>query len=125
MENYFALEILGKIPERKAYFSRKKTALIYGDDENTDFNVADNYASIAHIVRHKVRKKENSCVYVTSSSQNEGKTTVTAHLAVQLRDNLPYPYEVTLDTAWNTALSNYITQELGIPPDHQYWSGSN
>lgn len=86
MENYFALEILGKIPERKAYFSRKKKALIYGDDENTDFNVADNYVSIAHIVRHKVRKKENSCVYVTSSSQNEGKTTVTAHLAVQLSE---------------------------------------
>lgn len=86
MENYFALEILGKIPERKAYFSGKKKSLIYGDDEKTDFDVLDNYASIAHIVRHKVRKKESSCVYVTSSSQNEGKTTVTAHLAVQLSE---------------------------------------
>lgn len=52
---------------------------------------------------------------------------VTCHpkVTTQLRDNLPYPYEVTLDTAWNAALSDYITQELGIPPDHQYWSGSN
>lgn len=65
-----------------------------------------------------------SAAYISDKGMTIG---VTCHpkVTTQLRDNLPYPYEVTLDTAWNTALSDYITQELGIPPDHQYWSGSN
>lgn len=65
-----------------------------------------------------------TAAYISDKGMTMG---VTCHpkVTTQLRDNLPYPYEVTLDTAWNTALSNYITQELGIPPDHQYWSGSN
>ncbi len=86
MENYFSLEILGEIPDRKAYFSKKRKALHYDEDDNPDFSVIDNYSSIAHIVRQKIRKKEASCIYITSASQNEGKTTVTANLAVHLSE---------------------------------------
>lgn len=62
--------------------------------------------------------------YISDKGLTEG---ITCHpkVTTQLRDNLPYPYEVTLDTAWNVALSDYIAQELDIPPDHQYWSGRN
>lgn len=86
MEKYFSLEILGEIPERKSYFKRKKNLLVNNEEEESDFDVTDNYISLAHIIRHKLSGINNPCIYVTSSSQNEGKTTVTANIAVQLSD---------------------------------------
>ena len=44
-------------------------------------------------------------------------------VTAKLRDNVPYPTEVTLDTDWNEALSRYITQELDIPAENQHWQG--
>lgn len=86
MERHFHLEILGEIPERKAFFKKQKKVLLYQEEDNLDFQIQDNFASLAHIVRHKVSNVENPFVYVTSSSQNEGKTTVTAYLAMHLAE---------------------------------------
>ena len=44
-------------------------------------------------------------------------------VTTKLRDDIPYPAEVTLDTDWNEALSRYITQELDIPAENQHWQG--
>lgn len=44
-------------------------------------------------------------------------------VTTQLRNDIPYPAEVTLDTEWNEALSRYITQELDIPAENQHWQG--
>lgn len=44
-------------------------------------------------------------------------------VTTQLREGIPYPAEVTLDTAWNEALSRYIAQELDIPAENQHWQG--
>lgn len=44
-------------------------------------------------------------------------------VTTKLRDDIPYPAEVTLDTEWNEALSRYITQELDIPAENQHWQG--
>lgn len=52
---------------------------------------------------------------------------ITCHPVVmaQVRNDVPYPYEVTLDTPWNDALSRYISQDLDIPVARQHWQGSS
>lgn len=44
-------------------------------------------------------------------------------VTTKLRDEIPYPAEVTLDTEWDEVLSRYITQELDIPAENQHWQG--
>ena len=36
-------------------------------------------------------------------------------------DGVPVPASVTLDTAYHEALSVWLTQEIGIAPQQQYW----
>lgn len=78
------LELLGAIPERKEFFRRKRNLLFWADDESNDPVVLDNYIAIAHIVQRSIKHLDNACMYLTSAAQNEGKTTVTAYLAVML-----------------------------------------
>ena len=78
------LELLGAIPERKEFFRRKRNLLFWADDESNDPVVLDNYIAIAHIVQRSIKHMDNACMYLTSAAQNEGKTTVTAYLAVML-----------------------------------------
>lgn len=65
-----------------------------------------------------------TAAYISDKGLAKG---VTCHpkVTTQLRDSLPYPYEVILDTEWNAALSDDIAQELDIPSDRQHWLGSN
>lgn len=86
MERAFAVEVLGEIPERKQYFKKKRNLLLQNEDDEINADVLDNYVSLGHIVKNHLRTEEHTCIYVTSASQNEGKTTVTAHIAVQLAD---------------------------------------
>ena len=46
-----------------------------------------------------------------------------ASVTVQWQDGVPLPYAVTLDIENSPALSDEITQQLGIPPERQYWEG--
>ena len=86
IENQLGMELLGEIPERKSYFSKRHNLLYQSEDEVADPIVTDNYAAIAHILQKRLRNTPHSCLYVTSASQHEGKTTVIAHLAVHLSD---------------------------------------
>ena len=86
VENQFGLELLGEIPERRAFFRKKRNLLLWSEDEDFDPAVTDNYAATAHILQKQFKKMNHPCVYVTSAAQNEGKTTVTAFLAVQLAE---------------------------------------
>ena len=78
------LDLLGEIPERKAYFRKKRNLLFWAEEEDGDPVVLDNYMAIAHILQRQFGKNANACAYLTSSTQNEGKTTVIAYLAVML-----------------------------------------
>lgn len=78
------LELLGEIPERKSYFRKKRNLLFWADEEDGDPVVLDNYVAIAHILQRRFKGIENPCVYLTSATQNEGKTTVISYLAVML-----------------------------------------
>lgn len=86
MEWTFAVEVLGEIPERKKYFQKKRNLLLANEDDGDNLDVLDNYVSLAHILKNYFQKMNHPCVYITSAAQNEGKTTVTAYLAVQLAE---------------------------------------
>lgn len=86
MEKVFSIEVLGEIPERNKFFHQKRNLLISGEANAVSGEVLDNYISIAHILRRRLEKMEHPCVYVTSATGSEGKTTVTAYLAVQLAE---------------------------------------
>lgn len=68
--------------------------------------------------------EERTAAYISDKGLTWG---IRCHPVVTtyLQDNVPYPDEVTLDTAWNEALSRYMTEELGIPAEKQHWQGSN
>lgn len=86
IEETFGIEVLGEIPERNKYFRKKRNILLAGDDEDVNGDVLDNYVSLGHILRNYLQNRKHPCVYVTSAAQNEGKTTVTAYVAVQLAE---------------------------------------
>ncbi|MGN0777512.1 MAG: AAA family ATPase [Aristaeellaceae bacterium] len=84
VQDQLGLELLGEIPERKAFFRKKRNLLFWADEEDSDPVVLDNYVAIAHIIQRQLKSIGHACVYLTSASQNEGKTTVAAYLAVML-----------------------------------------
>lgn len=86
MERTFSVEVLGEIPERKAYFKKKRNLLLENEDDENNADVLDNYVSLGYILKARFQKMAHPCVYVTSAAQNEGKTTVTAYLAVNLAE---------------------------------------
>ena len=86
MERYYHVEVLGEIPNRDGYFRRKRNLLLPWEDDDRVPEILDNYVSVAHILKSRLSKQQHPCVYVTSSAQNEGKTTVSAYLAVQLAE---------------------------------------
>lgn len=86
MERLFGLEILGEIPEEKVFFKKKRNLVLAGEGDWSDSDILDNYVSIAHILKSRIKIMEHPCIYITSATKNEGKTTVTAYLAVQLAE---------------------------------------
>jgi capsular exopolysaccharide synthesis family protein len=86
MERAFGVEVLGEIPECRSYFRKKRNLLLESEEDEKNTEVVDNYIYLAHILKNRLSDWKNPIVYVTSSSQNEGKTTVIAHLAVHLAE---------------------------------------
>ena len=50
---------------------------------------------------------------------------VSAAVTVRTENETPLPWSVTLDGAWNAALSEWMRVSLGIPPERQEWRESN
>lgn len=55
MENVYGMEILCEVADDKAYFERKESLLVR---DESDSKVGENFASAAHIVQTKLRKKK-------------------------------------------------------------------
>lgn len=84
VEQVFGLETIGIIPKDENYFQNKTELL-----EKTEMNsaVEQNFASSAYILRNRLGSRETQhCFYVTSAGDGEGKSTVSANLAIQLSD---------------------------------------
>ena len=77
---------LGILPKEKS--SRllrrrvKKAPLI--TDASTSFRYSESLLQLAHRVRHEMQKNEKKILLVTSVAENEGKSTVSANLALAL-----------------------------------------
>ena len=59
MEKMFAVEVLAEIPDRKQYFRKKRNLLIASEDDDDNFEVFDNYNSLAHILKNKISELSN------------------------------------------------------------------
>lgn len=80
-ENY-NLDILGKIPRDKEYFSNK----INSSSNNSYSVVQENFSACAQVLLYRLKDVDNVCVYLTSAASQEGKSTVAANLAYALAD---------------------------------------
>ena len=84
MENAFGMEILCEVADDKAYFRPDRSILV---EEEQSSRIEEDFSSAAHIIKNRLRKKDGPhIIYVTSALRGEGKTQVTANLAVQLSD---------------------------------------
>ena len=84
IEEVYGLEILCEVAEDKAYF-RQGRSLLVEDESNS--KTGENFASAAHILQTRLRKKERPhIIYISSALRGEGKTKMLANLAVQLSD---------------------------------------
>lgn len=114
MERYYNVEVLGEIPSRAGYFRKKRNLLLTSEDDDAVPEILDNYISLAHILRARLSKMEHPCVYITSASQNEGKTTVSAYLAVQLAEIGKKVLVVDFDTR-NPKLGGLFLNKVEYP----------
>lgn len=84
MTDVFSVEIVGEIPNNRPFFQRKRTIL--EDIDNLGGNVVEEFAAAAHLLLYRIGDVSQKCMYITSAQANEGKTSVAAHLAVQIAD---------------------------------------
>ena len=82
VEKVYQKEVLCEIVADKAYFEKRRPILA---SDGISPEVRESFASAAHIINNRLWKKEGSrIIYVTSTCRGEGRTSVTANLAVQL-----------------------------------------
>lgn len=85
MEQNLGVDILGEIPEDKAHFS-KKHGILSDSIEESGLVIQENFASAAHILINRLGKQPHQIMYITSTTQDEGKTSIAANLAYQLSE---------------------------------------
>lgn len=83
VDQLFGLETLAVLPAHYDYYTRSGTQLV-GDDGTV--NVSEDFSSAAHILRNRLGSGGHKCVYVTSATHGEGKSAVTANMALALAD---------------------------------------
>lgn len=60
------------------------------------------------------------CAYISEKGLQLGLA-VLPEVYCEARDGVPFPVEVHLDIPYHGALSRYISEELDIDPERQYW----
>lgn len=84
MTDVFSVEVIGEIPNNRRYFQKKNSILDNTGSEGGD--VWEEFAAAAHLLLYRLGDEPHKCLYFTSCEANEGKTSVAAHIAVQLSD---------------------------------------
>lgn len=89
-------ELLCDIADDKAYFKKRKS-LLAEDDISPE--VRESFASAANIIQSRLPKSDGPhIIYITSTIRGEGRTSVTANLAVQLSELENRVLLIDLDT---------------------------
>lgn len=89
-------ELLCDIAEDKAYFKKRKS-LLTEDDISPE--VRESFASAANIIQSRLPKSDGPhIIYITSTIRGEGRTSVTANLAVQISELENRVLLIDLDT---------------------------
>lgn len=102
-------DLLCDIAEDKAYFEKRKSILT---DEGISPDIRENFASAANIIQNRLPKKDGPhIIYVTSTLRGEGRTSVTANLAVQLSELENRVLLIDLDTK-NPTLGGLILKNV-------------
>ena len=90
VQSNFDLDILALLPDDRPFFSRKHLAALpldeAGQTSDVDSVVTEEFGSAAHILRNRLNKTKPQCIYITSTTRNEGRTSIAANLALQLAD---------------------------------------
>lgn len=81
-EKLNGLQCFGCIPDSGEYFSNRPFSL--EDTDNDFYQVKDSFISISYVIHNLVKREKNKCFFITSSEEDEGKTGVTANLAIEL-----------------------------------------
>ena len=82
--------------------------------EQTEQLAQDNLSSM------EARIEEECSAYISEKAAQLGLT-VKAEVLCEVRDGVPFPAEVTLDTPYNEMLSHTIATDLDIPYERQHW----
>lgn len=83
VDQLFGLETMAVVPTDRTYFTRNGDQL-FSEDGTPE--VSEEFSSAAHILRNRLGAGEHKCVYVTSATSGEGKSVVTANMALALAD---------------------------------------
>lgn len=95
IKNVYGNDIVCEIADDPAYFKKRDSILV---DNGISPDVRESFASAAHIIQNYFREKEGPhIVYVTSALRGEGKTSVTANLAIQLSELEKHVLLIDLD----------------------------
>ena len=85
VETTLGLETIGVIPWDAEHYKKKGSILVQEDGAKSD--VLQSFSAASYILRNRLgTKEEHHCLYVTSATEQEGKSTVAANLAIQLSD---------------------------------------
>ena len=82
--------------------------------EQTEQLTQDNLSSMEALI------EEECSAYISEKAAQLGLT-VKAEVLCEVRDGVPFPAEVTLDTPYNEMLSHTIATDLDIPYERQHW----
>ena len=72
-------------------------------------------------LREMEARIEDACSAYISEKAAQLGLTVKAEVLCEVRDGVPFPAEVTLDTPYHEMLSDTIAADLDIPYDKQHW----
>lgn len=108
MTDVFSVEVIGEIHNNHRYFQKKGSILENAGSEGGD--VWEEFAAAAHLLLYRLGSEPHKCLYITSSEANEGKTSVAAHIAVQLSDMGKKVLLVDLDVRNPTLGSKFLSK---------------
>ena len=111
VEEALEITVMGEIPQDKAIKFLPQGRLVASQEDLLSAAFVESYASSAHILKNRLRKRGCKVFYVTSALSGEGKTTVSANLALSFSQQEQKVLLVDFDTR-RPSLTHFFLNEL-------------